>query len=220
MFYGPQQPELARLMIASVRAHMPNAIVTQLSDTKTKALSEADEIRRIDGSNYGYMVYKHMASIPEPFIRLDYDMLIQGDLSHILEDTDLAFNEHGDPKVTRSDWGKKYPLATCVWGVRRNGFEFAESFRQLHLISGRDNWLGLVPSVNEAVEQSPFNIRVLDGQIYNYPPTSREDKPKEALVLHYKGHRKKFMLPEGQEHLVKQDDRRISQSVKGYAFET
>lgn len=220
MFYGPQQPELARRMISSVREHMPNVIVTQLTDTRTKALEEADEVRRIDGSNYGYLVYKHMATLPEPFIRLDYDMLIQGDLAHVLEDTDLAFNTHSDPVVVNSDWGRTYPYATCLWAARNNAREFAESFRGIHIISGRDNWLGLVPSVNEAIGESPFAIRSLAGEIYNYTPKDRNDRPKDALVIHYKGKRKAWMLPEGQEHLVKADQKRISQSVKGFQFET
>ena len=220
MFYGPQQPELAKRMIASVREHMPDVIITQLTDTRTRALAEVDEVRRIDGANYGYLVYKHMATLPEPFIRLDYDMIVQGDLTHVLEDTDLAFNTHSDPVVTRSDWGMKYPYATCLWAARNGGKEFAESFRGLHIISGRDDWLGLVPSVNEAIEASTLNIRMLEGYIYNYTPKDRNDRPKEALVIHYKGKRKAWMLPEGHEHLVKADQRRISQSVKGFQFET
>ena len=219
LFYGPQQPELAKRMVSSVREHMPNAVITQLTDTRSRALDFVDEVRRIDGTNYGYLVYKHMATLPEPFIRLDYDMLIQGDLSYVLgEDTDLAFNTHSDPTVVNSQWGQKYPWASCLWAARAHAQDFAESFRGIHILSGRDDWLGLVPSVNEAIEASPYAIKTLDGQIYNYTPKNREDKPKEALVIHYKGRRKAWMLPEGQEHLVRQDSQRISKSVKGYQF--
>ena len=220
MFYGPQQPELARRMIASVRTHMPSARVVQLTDRRTRALEEVDEVRRIDGANYAYLLYKHMATLPPPFIRLDYDMLVQGDLSHVLDDTDIALNTHSDPIVTKSDWGKKYPFAACVWAAKNHGQEFAESFRGIHIISGRDDWLGVVPSINEAIEVFPYRIKRLDGQIYNYTPKNRDDRPKEALVIHYKGRRKKFMLEKGQEHMVKADEKRISGAVRGFQFET
>lgn len=207
-------------MVESVRQHMPRAIVCQLTDTKTRGLPFVDEVRRVEGANYAYLLYKHMASLPEPFIRLDYDMLIQGDLSHVLDDTDLAFNTHGDSTVVNSDWGKKYPFATCVWAAKTGGHEFAESFRKIHLESGEDDWLGLVPSVNKAIQSTPFAVKTLPGEIYNYTPKNRDDKPDTALVIHYKGRRKAWMLDEGQEHLVKADQQRISRSVKGYQFES
>lgn len=219
IFYGNSQPELAKRMVASVRYHMPYVTVTQLTDTRTKALADVDEVRRVEGSNYAYLIYKHMLTCPEPFIRLDYDMLLQGDISHVLEDTDLAFNRHGDPSVLNSEWGRKYPYATCMW-ASNNGREFVEDFRRIHLESQRDDWLGLVPSVNDAIEQTKLKVTGWDGSVYNYTPKDRNDKPEGVYILHYKGMRKEWMLPEDQGHLVKNDKARISQSVKGFKFES
>jgi hypothetical protein len=207
-------PEIAEVMIASVREHMPNAIVTQLSDARSPKLKGSDDIRRVDGVFYPYILARHMTELRPPFIRVDYDMIFQGDITNILdEDIDMAMNLHGDPTVIESSWGRKYPYATCIWGAKNKSKEFAEDFRRTHIEAGRDEWLGLIPSVNEVVLSGKYRVKALPGNIYNYPPTSRDDRPKDALVLHYKGFRKKWMLPEGDEALVKRDENRLSQMV-------
>src|SRR5690606_6368100 len=189
---------LAQVMISSVREHMPNAIVTQLTDMRSGRVPGVDEVRRMEGKTYPYILFKHMADVPEPFIRVDYDMIFQGDITHILEgDHDLAFNLHSDPEVLAT-WGKDYPFATCIWGANR-GKEFVEDFRKRHLESGRDDWMGLIPSVNETIRSGKYKIRSLPGEIYNYTPKDRNDRPKGALVIHFKGTRKSWMLPEESE---------------------
>lgn len=214
LFYGPQQPEIAKVMIASARQHMPEVIVTQLTDANTKKVDGVDEIRRIDGKVYPYLLYKHMASMPEPFIRVDYDMIFQGDITHILEgDCDVAMNLHGDPQVLESRWGKTYPYATCVWAGKDRSGEFAEDFRSTHLASGRDDWLGLIPSANEVISSGKYRVKPLAGEVYNYTPKDRDDRPASALVLHYKGRRKHWMLPPERAHLAKMDETRILRKV-------
>lgn len=212
LFFGPQQPKIADVMMASVREHMPNVILTQLTDMKTKRLKGVDEVRRIDGITYGYLLCQHMIETPHPLIRVDYDMIFQGDITHVMEgDFDMAFNGHGDDYVLNIGLGKKYPLATCLWGAKTNAF--AKDFRAHHIQSGRDDWLGLIPSANEVA--LGYRVRVLDGFVYNYCPKSRTDRPKDALVIHYKGPRKEWMLPEGEEHLARADQRRVSQRIEG-----
>lgn len=215
LLFGPQSHGLANAMIASVRAHMPKAIVTHLTDKATRAVAAADEVRRIEGATYPYLLCRHMEQLPPPFIRLDYDMLIQGDLSHILdEDIDMALNLHGDEDILNSRFGKDYPYATCVWGAKEKSAEFARDFRQVHVQSGRDEWLGLIPSVNEVIKSGKYRIKALPGEIYNYTPKSRDDRPKEPLVVHYKGMRKKWMLPAGEEHSLAYDEARLCAMIR------
>lgn len=215
--YGTSH-EIAQVMIASVREHMPNAIVTQLSDMKGKKVPGVDEIRRVDGSSYPYIIYKHMTSLPEPFIRVDYDMIFQGDITHILEeDIDLAFNLHGDKRVNQT-WGKAYPFATCIWGAKSRCKEFTEDFRNRHIESRRDDWMGLIPSINEVICSGKYRIKTLPGEIYNYCPENRDDRPKDALVVHYKGHRKRWMLPEDQEHLANPDIAKIQRNLANFGL--
>jgi hypothetical protein len=213
-------PEIARVMIASVRQHMPNVTVTQLTDTVTKKIPEVDEVLRVEGKTYPYILYKHMSSIPEPFIRVDYDMIFQGDITHILEDDiDFAFNLHGDKRVQET-WGKAYPYATCIWGAKKRSREFAEDFRERHIVSRRNDWMGLIPSVNEVIVSGKYKVKALSGDVYNYCPEDRDDRPENALVLHFKGKRKHWMLPEGSEHLAKKDEDRVLENVKGlFGFE-
>lgn len=217
LYFGPQQEAIAQVMIASVRKHMPNAVLCQLTDTKTKRLTGVDECRRIDGSTYGYLLMRHMATCPLPFIRVDYDMIFQGDISHILEgDHDLAFNEHGDDGILSTEFGKAYSLATCIWGATEGGkaHQFAREYREHHLKSGRDDWLGLIPSANELAVN--YKVKRLAGKVYNYCPKDREDKPESALVIHYKGKRKKWMLPPEQAHLARIDEQRVMERVEQY----
>ena len=199
-------------MMASVREHMPNVGLTQLTDMVSRKIEGVDEVRRVDGKTYPFILYKHMASIPEPFIRVDYDMIFQGDITHVLdEDIDLAFNLHGDQKVEQS-WGQAYPYAACLWGAKRRSREFAEDFRDRHMMSRRNDWMGLIPSINEVIVTGKYKIKALPGNIYNYCPEDRNDRPQNALVLHFKGRRKHWMLHEGSE-AARADEVRISRKI-------
>jgi hypothetical protein len=185
--------EVALVMIESVRKHMPGVTITQLTDNKSRRVYGVDEVRRVEAVSYPYLLYKHMAELPTPFIRVDYDMIFQGDITHILDDDiDFAMNLHGDPKVLGSRWGKTYPYAR-------------------HLESGRDGWLGLIPSINEALVN--YRVKALPGEIYNYTPIDRNDRPKDALVIHYKGNRKHWMLPPELKKVVAVDEQRIQRNV-------
>ena len=207
--------DLAKVMIASVRQHMPNVIVTQLTDERSRKVQGVDEIRRVSGRMYPYLLCKHLAELPTPFIRVDYDMVFQGDITHILDgDYDLAANLHGDQKINDSEWGQAYPYATSVLGCNRRGTEFAEDFRKTHMESGRDDWMGLIPSVNDVISSGRYKVRPLPGFIYNYTPKDKDDRPPGALVLHYKGLRKKWMIGEGREHLVKRDEFLLNERIK------
>lgn len=199
-------------MIASVRKTMPHAVLTQLTDATTKKLKEVDEVRRIDGKLYGYLLLKHMETCPLPFIRVDYDMIFQGDITNILEDCEMAFNLHGDERVLKMPFGKKYPLATSLWGA--NTHRFATDMRKIHTQNSRDDWMDLVISANDTAKS--YRVNELEGMIYNYTPKDREDKPETALVLHYKGLRKRWMLPVEDEHLASEDERQVDQRVRAF----
>lgn len=215
LFFGPQEEKIAQVMIASARQFMPNIVLTQLTDMTTKRVKGVDECRRLDGMTYGYLLAHHMSQCPHPLIRVDYDMVFQGDITHVMDGDyfDMAFNLHGDPNVISTEFGRKYPLATCLWGAKDN--RFATDFRAHHIKSGRDDWLGLVPSANEVAER--YRIKTLDGAVYNYCPKDRDDKPASALVIHYKGPRKEWMLPEGEAHLARNDVRRLGKRILEYA---
>lgn len=213
LFFGETQEAIAQVMIASVRQHMPNVIVTQLTDAKTKKVKGVDEVRRIDGKLYGYLLMRHMAECPLPFIRADYDMIFQGDITNVLTgEYDMAFNLHGDDRVLHMPFGKQYPIASSIWGA--NTHNFARDVRKVHTQNARDDWMDLVISTNEVAKD--YRINLLDGQIYNYCPKDREDKPESALVLHYKGLRKHWMLPVEDEHLAVPDERRVNQRVRTF----
>ena len=205
--------EIAKVMIASVRQHMPNAIVTQLTDLKTRKIPGVDEIRRIDGKTYGYLLGMHMISCPVPFIKLDYDMVLQGDISHILDgDHEMAFNLLGDDRILDTEYGKRYPIAASVYGAKSH--RFAKALREENVKHVTDDWLGGAHNHNEVAKR--FNCKLLNGHVYNYTPKHPEDKPAHALVLHYKGLRKHWMVAPEMHARAKQDEQRIVQKVKTY----
>jgi hypothetical protein len=82
---------------------------------------------------------------------------------------------------------------------------------RIHYLRERDNWMGGNITHNEVARQ--FNYKLLPGCVYNYCPNDRNDKPKHALVLHYKGKRKKWMLPEDKEELAQKDIDRVHRMV-------
>ena len=213
MLYGPQSHDLANVMIASVRNAMPNAEIVQLSDMRTGMVKAADRVQRIDGRHYPYLLAKHMAMLPQPYVRIDYDMLIQHDLEPAFDGHDLMLNQHGDPKVLHTFFGIKHPIAGAVWGARKNGKEFAEAFYKHHVAYGTDDWLSVVPSVNAVAKD--FDVRILPGELYNYVPSDRNDRP-DVPVLHFKGTKKHWMLPEHMKKSVTFDEKRVLESVLKY----
>jgi hypothetical protein len=215
LHFGGVSPDLAEVMVTSVREHMPHATIVQLTDTSSDALEFVDEVRRLKDQPYVDLLMEHMKTLPEPYIRIDYDMVLQGDLSHILDgEQDFAVNLHGDPFMQAHVFGKTFPYAACVFGANSRSTDFAHDLQTHHRRTNRDDWMGFVASANEVLGADKYKIRSLAGEIYNYPPAHIEDKPAKALVIHYKGTRKHWMVPSERRMLVRQDEARITRMLK------
>jgi len=215
MHFGEVSPEPAKVMVASVREHMPEVKICQLTDERSKALDFVDEVRRSNKRGYFNLLIDHLRRVPEPYIRLDYDMVLQDDISHILDgEQDFAVNLHGDARMKKHPFGMQFPYAACVFAANSRSASFADDLEAHHRMSERDDWMGLVASANEVILSGKYNIRSLSGEIYNYSPRQAEGIPILALVLHYKGERKHLMVPSHAVAAVRKDEKRVIRMVR------
>lgn len=202
MHYGQACVELAQTMIRSAREHMPGVVCVQVTDMRTPQIPGVDEVIRVRGAKYVKLQCDGMAQVPEPFIRVDTDMVFQADLRSVFDipgEWTVAGCGHGDPKMLETEFGRQYRYSGAVAAFRNGGA--AEYFGRIwarHVQAERDDWMGVVLTANEIAEDMAADgkLAILDGYTWNYSPTTREDRPVDAKVLHYKGSRKRWLTPE------------------------
>ena len=100
--HAGQDPTCARIMIGSVRRHMPGVEIVHMADDDCPALPEADSCVRVpwSGLKEDATVWrlKHLAAMDGEILSLDTDVVLQRDLGRVF---DWDFDWDFDPKPLR-----------------------------------------------------------------------------------------------------------------------
>lgn len=191
--------ELAKRMLRSVRAAMPGIEVVQMTDTKTPALPDIDDLVAMKTEGMGFAPYrlKHLSLFEGDAIFLDTDVIVKRDLRE-------AFDEPFDVGLTKRDYaiiGKEtgrnltesMPYNTGVMFCRDRRFFQMCYERSLTLSKEEQQWFGDQIAVADIAATRYFDVKEFDCEVWNRVPV-RVDDFKEAYAIHYKGQKRKAWM--------------------------
>jgi lipopolysaccharide biosynthesis glycosyltransferase len=184
----------ARLMVESVREHLPNARIVQMSDPDTDAIVEEVIRKPYDGRMMTFRL-DHLADFPHSsMLILDDDCIVKGDLSHVFGKAfDVALTLRTGPVHYEGiNMTESCPYNTGVMFSRSQDF-WERAAQVAHNLPDRfQRWWGDQMAVGLTARRGKWVVHDLDVQRYNWSPGAPSDT-SDALVWHYKGQRKKWL---------------------------
>ena len=195
-FAGPLPREVSQVWYENIRMHMDCPIV-HCTDMETEAFDFAAEVQRIDEQNIPKAKYRHLAQLKGDVLMLDYDIIVQKDVSDVfLRPFDIALTVRKAKQDKNEMLHLGSPHNTGVIFSRNQKFwEFCHE-RYLNYPSDV-GWMSGQNNITECAHifRKEFKIIELPGFLYNYTPKNQTEDLSERYIVHYKGHRKHWMVP-------------------------
>jgi len=190
--------EFARRMLESSKAAMPDVEVWQLTDGESAVLEGVDGVHRIGGKMpMAVRRMTHNASLEGDWLFIDPDIIIQKDVRHVFNEAfDVALTDRVGTITNEAAYAKVMPYNLGVSFSRSPKF-WKVVLRYLMTLPPRfQHWEGDQRVVCAMLMQGfadEFNVKILHGAAYNYPPKFAGDG-KDAALVHYKGNRKAYLM--------------------------
>lgn len=194
------EPDYAPLMVKSVRRHMGEYRIVQLTDFDSPAMEGADEvIRRYRDPDLPIFAFRteHFANCPyTEWLALDADVLVMRGVEDVWErkfDVALTTRRKGACWDTNgTNIARSMPFNT--------GVIFSRNPQFWHKCLGRMKYEEKLYADQLAVaavaESLEFHVLVLPGDEFNWTPYA-QDEESQARIWHYKGKRKDWMMQRG-----------------------
>lgn len=186
-------PNLQRA-IAAVLEHMPHAAVIHLTTEQGPRVPGVSKVVYVEGS-FGFRRGTASATVQGDTLFLDCDCIVQADVSGVFKlPFDVAVARHREPP---------HPSLPCNGGVvfsRCPQFyrDFAQIARRMEFDpaarAGKPgNWVPIESAFNQMLVSGNYRVHYLDGDRYNYIPSSQDEDLSTRLIVHYKGSRKGWL---------------------------
>lgn len=189
----PQHYLHARALIASARAVMPGVPITQFTDLRSPPVPGIDGIRRLPHGPLLERRLEHYSHCDGDWLFLDTDVELRADVQEIFPLTpfDLALADRDWPGIPQGDLVMHtMPYNTGVCFSRNPIFWQQVLATWRGFPDNQRDWLSEQRAVYAVIRTGQFLLRILPGQIYNYPPRTADDACADAKIVHYKGPRK------------------------------
>lgn len=192
---------LGRGMIKSVKALMPGVPVVQLTDEKSPIIYGVDEVRRLPFEDMCVHTARHYSLCEGEWILVDTDVLFQKDPRALFDGAtwDVAVTDRKNTFISGDEEGCKF-VENMPYNIgvvfQRNGKKFWEAVIEGlgKLDQPTRQWMGNQVVADRLLKEGGWNVAVIPGYLYNYPPKSREDDLSHAYIVHYKGLARKMMM--------------------------
>ena len=198
---GPQsKPILAMAdqMIASAKAVMPEVEIYHLTDGFTQSPKGVTDTIRVCGPMPMAVRRVTLHSMCEgDWLFVDTDIIFRKSVYSVFDDDfDIALTDREGTITHEGGYAKEMPYNIGVVFSRSPEFWQMVKGYLVQMPEFYQEWEGDQRIVCELMKYDHgFNVKILPGSIYNYPP-KREDDPQDAAIMHYKGNRKKWLLKE------------------------
>ncbi len=188
---------VAESLIESVNRVMPGTEVWQFTDENSPEVLGVTGVKRIPGEMpMAVRRMLHHASVEGDWLFVDSDVVLQKDVRDVFDQPfDVALTD----RIGTDMEGSKYALAMpCNMGVtfsRCPRFWETARRRLMKLPKPYQEWEGdqIVVCSMAQDELEEFEILMLPGRVYNYPPSGTESL-EHAAIVHYKGKARKYLL--------------------------
>ena len=183
-------------MIASAKAVMPNVEIYHLTDGLTKSTKGVTDTIRIGGD---MPMAIRRVSLHEQckgdWMFVDTDIIFRKSVEHVFDEPfDIALTDRDGTITHEGGYAEIMPYNIGVVFSRNPEFWTMVKGYLVQMPERYQQWEGDQRIVCELMKHDHgFNVKILPGAIYNYPPKSADD-PQDAAIMHYKGNRKKWLL--------------------------
>ena len=200
----PMQRDLVNKMIASVRKHVPDPYIIQMTDMNTPGL-EVEEVRRLEPFSPFFMSYrlKHLSLMRYQVLILDSDTLVLKDPTHVFDtpfDVCLTYRTKRivSPNIGYTEDDPLMAFNTGVMFSRSQDF-WKDAFRVCETLEDRHKyWYGDQIAVTKLAESGKYNVAALPCAEWNYTPATEDEDLSGKNIAHFKGKKKKqWMLNHG-----------------------
>lgn len=193
---------MGALACAAVHKSIPCVEVVHLSDGTTEQMEGSDSVLRIGGAMPMAMRRMlHNATVEGEWLFIDPDVIVQQDVGDVFNDAfDVALTDRLGTITYEGAYAKQMPFNLGV-SFSRNGAFWKRVLYHMHNLSPKlQYWEGdqlVIAEMMRLKLADDFNVKVLPGLKYNFPPKSENDeRMKDAAICHWKGQRKQWLLKE------------------------
>lgn len=188
----------SKIMVNSIRKHMPFSNIIQMSDRFAKPVPGANSVIK---GEYDYhkdtlpsVWFQYMMAVkPNEMVHIDTDMIVMNSIEEIMDgDFDVAICKRGTDDEISLAYRIFHPYNIGIVATKTRAFwelcsGTLETWFKSHTWDLPQHVIGLV--VNSGV----FKVKFLDGDIYNRMPKNPDDRDDNVKIWHFKGGRKDWM---------------------------
>lgn len=189
---------MAKLMMESARDVMPHAKIHQLTDDKCPALEGVDSTRVFYGDMpMAIRRMMHHGACQGDWLFVDSDIIFRRDVSDVFQsDFDVAITDRDGTVTNEAKFAESMPHNIGVVFSRCPAFWMTVVDYLQTLPPKQQEWMGDQMVINAMIREGnhPFNVKIIPGRKYNYPPKAVNDDLSGASIVHYKGQRKLWLL--------------------------
>ena len=199
----PEYRYLGGVAAAVCKNTMPEAEIVHLTDKHTKAIDGVDSVIRMerDCPMAVFRMRHHQADGDWLFI--DVDVLVLKDVSDVFNDSfDIAIASRVPGDGADGPAFSEMPHNMGVVFSRSPEFWKAAEKELLTYDDKAQHWMGDQLAVCRLIKRGKFDVKVVPGEKYNFPP--RSEQTPTASIVHYKGRRKPWMLSRAK-HILQKD---------------
>lgn len=217
-YMGDFQKPYVGYFIDSIKRHMPNVNIVQFTDQTTERVDGVTDVVRFDlPEPYTYASHPKIllwCLCRSPFtemINVDADIIFNGDVTPAAEgDFDVAICTRAVDKVVSEAFIRAHKYNGGFMVTKNLDFwkRWLEETEKQDYI--KDNVLRIKEAdfkfssgqqvLAKVIDSGEFNIKFLNGEVFNRSPNFKGENNSFTKVWHFKGPRKEWMAYHNQEN--------------------
>lgn len=193
----PQHYLHAAALVRDIRHTMPGVDVVQFTDERTPLVLGVSDVRRLPHGPMLERRLEHYAGCVGDWLLVDTDVSIRQAVGAVFRGAafDVALTDRDWPHLPQEErFLQTMPFNTGVVFSASQTFwqDVLETWRRFP--ETERDWLSEQRAVYAVVRTGTYRVKILPGQVYNYPPGSEADTNPSAAIWHYKGPERKLWL--------------------------
>lgn len=189
----PQHFLHAGALVGSVHASMPGCPIVQFTDIDTPEVEGVTRVQRLPDGPMLERRLEHYASCSGEWLLLDTDTCVAKDVRDEFTQTfDIAIADRNWKGIPQGDETMHtMPFNTGVVFSRSQPFwrDVLTTWRTYP--KEQRDWMSEQRAVYAVIRTGQYRIRILPGEIFNYPPRKADDSCVTAAIVHFKGGQRK-----------------------------
>jgi len=192
----PQHFLHALALVQSIQQHMPDVEIHQFTDLQTPVAVDGVQVHRTADGPMLERRLEHYATCEGDWLLLDTDTVVLQDVRSVFDDPvfDVALADRNWKGIPQGDEILlTMPFNTGVVFSRRQTFwqDVLAVWRAFP--KDAKDWYSEQRAVYQVVRTGKYRVKILPGEVYNYPPRTKHDHCTGVAIAHFKGPKKQWL---------------------------